>query len=66
MNKMLRDYLDLKIESNKILRLKITFVRDPILLVWLNGEGRWGKGICNSQKSYKLVYNVIKLQGDAY
>jgi hypothetical protein len=51
MNKMLRDYLDLKKrESNKMSRLKIILVHDPILLGWLNGEGRWGQCICNSQK----------------
>ena len=47
-------------------RLKIMFVHYLILLGWLNGEGRWGQGMCNSQRSYKLIYNVIKLQGDSY
>jgi len=26
------------------------FVYDPLLFGWLNGERRWGQGICNSQK----------------
>jgi hypothetical protein len=33
-----------------MLRLKIMFVHDPILLSWLNGEGRWGQSVGKSQK----------------
>lgn len=63
---MLRDYLDLKNRKQQNAEVKIMFVHDPILLGWLNGERRWGAGLCNSQKSYKLIYSVIKPQRDAY
>ena len=40
------------------------FVHDPVLLGWLNSEGRGGQGVCNLQ--IKLYSISIKLQGDAY
>jgi hypothetical protein len=35
------------------------FVHDPILLGWLNGEGRGGRAYVTHEQSYKLSYSCI-------
>jgi len=64
---MLRDYLDLKnrkqqnVEDKNNVCLWSSIVR---LVKWWN-EVR-GRAYVTHKKSYKLLYNVTKLQGDSY